>query len=142
MAALRCTSLGCASLIAFCAALATLDVERDAAGANITNIGDAMWWALETMTTVGYGDRFPVTSVGRLVAVGLMLSGIALLGIVTATFASWLVARVTILEGEAAETAIDVAELTAKIRRLTAALDRSAAIAPAPESRLTPPPSE
>ena len=117
--------VGGASLVAFCAALATLDVERDAAGANITSFGDAMWWAVTTMTTVGYGDRFPVTPAGRLVAVGLMLSGIALLGIVTATFASWLVARVTALEGEAAETQFDVAALAAEIRRLTAAVEAS-----------------
>lgn len=61
-----------------------LDAEHDADGANITNAGDALWWAATTVTTVGYGDRFPVTSQGRLVAVLLMLGGIALLGIITA----------------------------------------------------------
>jgi voltage-gated potassium channel len=46
------------------------------------------------MTTVGYGDFSPVTSPGRLIAGGLMLGGVALLGVVTATLASWIVERV------------------------------------------------
>jgi voltage-gated potassium channel len=85
---------GGASLLAFCAALAVLDVERSSTDANITDFGDAMWWAVTTMTTVGYGDRYPVTGVGRLVAFALMVGGIALLGTVTATLASWLVETV------------------------------------------------
>jgi voltage-gated potassium channel len=80
-----------ASLLAFCAALAVLDAERSNPDANIVDFGDAIWWAVTTMTTVGYGDRFPVTGTGRLVAFGLMIGGIALLGTVTATLASGLV---------------------------------------------------
>jgi voltage-gated potassium channel len=79
------------SLIAFIAALAALEAERNAEGASIVSFGDAMWWACTTMTTVGYGDTFPVTTTGRFIGVGLMVGGIALLGTVTATFASWLV---------------------------------------------------
>jgi voltage-gated potassium channel len=75
---------GGASLLAFVAALAVLDVERSSPDANISDFGDAIWWAVTTMTTVGYGDHYPVTSVGRVVAFGLMLGGIALLGTVTA----------------------------------------------------------
>jgi voltage-gated potassium channel len=56
--------------------------------ANITDFGDAIWWAVTTMTTVGYGDRYPVTSAGRMVAFALMIGGIALLGTATATLAS------------------------------------------------------
>jgi voltage-gated potassium channel len=85
---------GGASLLAFVAALAVLDVERSSPDANISDFGDAIWWAVTTMTTVGYGDRYPVTSVGRVVGFGLMLGGIALLGTVTATLASWLVETV------------------------------------------------
>jgi voltage-gated potassium channel len=73
--------------------VAVLDAERRSAEGNIKTVGDALWWALTTMTTVGYGDRFPVTSEGRLVAVGLMTAGIALLGVVTAAIASWFVER-------------------------------------------------
>jgi voltage-gated potassium channel len=82
------------SLIAFVAALAVLEAERKSPEASIETFGDAMWWACTTMTTVGYGDLYPVTTAGRFVGVGLMIGGIALLGTVTATFASWLVEAV------------------------------------------------
>ncbi|CAM3194926.1 potassium channel family protein [Nocardioides dubius] len=85
---------GAAALAVGLGALAVLDAERDASGANITTAGDALWWATTTVTTVGYGDRFPVTTEGRLVAVMLMLVGIGLVGSVTASIASWLLARV------------------------------------------------
>ena len=75
-------------------AVAVLDVERDAPGANITTFGDALWWATTTVTTVGYGDRYPVTLEGRLFAVALMLVGISLVGVVTASVAAWLIANV------------------------------------------------
>ncbi|UUZ61833.1 potassium channel family protein [Nocardioides sp. B-3] len=53
-----------------------------------------MWWSATTVTTVGYGDRFPVTTTGRLVAVALMLVGIACIGAITAGVAARLVAQV------------------------------------------------
>lgn len=62
--------------------------EGNARGSNIHNYPDALWWALVTVTTVGYGDRFPVTTGGRDVAVVLMLVGIGLIGVLTATVAS------------------------------------------------------
>jgi voltage-gated potassium channel len=111
---------GGASLLAFCAALGVLDVERSSPDANITDFGDAIWWAVTTMTTVGYGDHYPVTATGRLVALGLMISGIALLGTVTATLASWLVETVA-AEKEQAD------DLQSSIRRLEAKIDRLAA---------------
>ncbi|RKT04524.1 voltage-gated potassium channel [Streptomyces sp. 3211.6] len=73
--------------------LAVLSVERDAPNGNIKNLGDAVWWSFTTMTTVGYGDHSPTTGLGRVLAVGLMLSGIALLGVVTANIAAWFIAR-------------------------------------------------
>lgn len=78
-------------IVAYVAALAALQAERGAQGASIEGFGDAMWWALTTMTTVGYGDTFPVTGAGRVVGALLMVTGVALLGVVTATLASWLV---------------------------------------------------
>ncbi len=61
-------------------ALATLQVERDAAGANILTFGDAVWWAMVTIATVGYGEVYPVTLLGRAYAVLLMFSGILVIG--------------------------------------------------------------
>ena len=75
-------------------AVAVLDVERADPNANITTIGDALWWATTTVTTVGYGDYYPVTLEGRLLAFGLMLVGISLVGVVTASVAAWLIANV------------------------------------------------
>lgn len=94
---------GGAALLAFCGALAVLDAERANPEANITNFGDAVWWAITTMTTVGYGDRYPTTGIGRLAAVALMVGGIAVLGVVTATVASWLVEQVRVSEQEQTE---------------------------------------
>lgn len=105
------------SLIGFVAALAVLSAERGRPGANINNFGDAIWWAAETMTTVGYGDKYPVTALGRVIAVGLMVCGIALLGTVTATLASWLVEHVSAAEES------DAARLMARIDQLEAKLD-------------------
>jgi hypothetical protein len=62
--------------------------EENANGSNIHSYPDALWWAIVTVTTVGYGDRFPVTGGGRTVAVILMLVGIGLIGVLTATVAS------------------------------------------------------
>ncbi|MDN3020498.1 potassium channel family protein [Streptomyces sp. S.PB5] len=73
--------------------LAVLSAERDSPDGNIRTLGDAVWWSFTTMTTVGYGDHAPTTGLGRIIAVGLMLSGIALLGVVTANIAAWFIAR-------------------------------------------------
>jgi voltage-gated potassium channel len=85
---------GAAVMSAGLGALAALDAERNAPDANITSFGDALWWASTTVTTVGYGDRCPVTATGRVVALVLMVVGIGLVGSVTASIASWLLSRV------------------------------------------------
>jgi len=72
----------------FLGAWAVLLFEEKAKGSNIHSYPDALWWAIVTVTTVGYGDRFPVSAGGRAVAVILMLVGIGLIGVLTATVAS------------------------------------------------------
>jgi voltage-gated potassium channel len=69
--------------------------EQNVKGSNIHGYGDAIWWAVVTVTTVGYGDRFPITPGGRAVAVVLMLIGIGLIGVLTASVASFFVQQHT-----------------------------------------------
>ncbi|MDT0437171.1 MULTISPECIES: potassium channel family protein [Streptomyces] len=80
----------CTVLLGFAASLAVYQQERGAPGASITTFGDSVWWACATLATVGYGDVTPVTPVGRIIAVGMMACGLALLGAVTGSFSSWL----------------------------------------------------
>jgi voltage-gated potassium channel len=68
-----------------------LAFEQHAHGANIHNFGESLWWAIVTVTTVGYGGNYPVTTGGRCVAVVLMLVGIGLIGSLSATVASYFV---------------------------------------------------
>jgi voltage-gated potassium channel len=110
---------GATVLIIGSAGLAVLDAERGHPGANINNYSDAVWWAMTTITTVGYGDHYPVTGQGRFVAAGLMLAGIALLGIVTASIASWLLESVRQVEADVQSvTRHEVADLRAEIHAL------------------------
>ncbi|NMM23265.1 MAG: two pore domain potassium channel family protein [Phycicoccus sp.] len=119
---------GSVVLVLFVASLAVLDAERGQVGANISTFGDALWWAMTTVTTVGYGDRFPVTETGRLIAGGLMLAGVALLGVVTASLASWLLERVREVEEDSgAATRRDVAALTHEVAALREDLARDRA---------------
>lgn len=116
------------SLLVFVAALAVLDSERPAPGATITTFGNALWWAFVTISTVGYGDLTPITETGRLIAVGLMIGGIALLGVVTATLASWIVERVQLTEHDArAATRGQIRELSEQIAKLQDALEKKSA---------------
>jgi voltage-gated potassium channel len=84
---------GSVTLLVTVGSLAMLDAERDAHGANITTVGDAFWWGIVTITTVGYGDYYPVTLTGRIIATIMMLLGIALVGVVTAAISGWLITR-------------------------------------------------
>ncbi|MFC8410032.1 potassium channel family protein [Arthrobacter sp. NPDC057259] len=120
--------LGAATLLIYAGALAVLDVEENAPGSNLASFGDALWWAMTTITTVGYGDHYPVTVMGRCVAAGLMIGGVAVLGVVTASVASWMVETVA----EEAQAEIDAAEapvhlelqrLSEQVQRLTALLE-------------------
>jgi voltage-gated potassium channel len=103
-------------LLVACAGLVTL-FERESDG-SIRNFGDGLWWAVTTITTVGYGDKFPVTTEGRGIAIFLMLVGITLFGLITANIAAFLVKPAS---GEKAATLDAVLE---QLRSLEAKLDQ------------------
>jgi voltage-gated potassium channel len=82
---------------------------------NIGGFGDALWWAATTVTTVGYGDVTPITVEGRLIAVTLMVVGIGVIGVFTATVASFFFER---------EQESDIAQLAARLESIERKLDR------------------
>jgi voltage-gated potassium channel len=102
------------TIVGVCSAV-ELAFEQHAPGASIHNFGDALWWAVVTVTTVGYGDKYPVTAGGRGVAVVLMLTGIGLVGVLSATIASYFV-------GQRAEE--DMTELHRRLDRIEALLEK------------------
>jgi voltage-gated potassium channel len=79
-------------LLIIFSSIAILQVEKDPAS-NIKSAEDAIWWAYVTITTVGYGDKYPVTTEGRVIAAVLMTAGVGLFGTFTAYVASWFVAE-------------------------------------------------
>jgi voltage-gated potassium channel len=70
------------------ATMAVLAFENNSTAANIKTGGEALWWAIVTMTTVGYGDFYPVTNGGRFVGAFLMITGVALFGVIAAFVAN------------------------------------------------------
>jgi voltage-gated potassium channel len=88
----------------FVISLAVFAAERHAPGASITSYGDAVWWAMETISTVGYGDMVPVTVPGRIYAVALMLGGMVIVGATTATVISYLNEKVQTAHKRSQET--------------------------------------
>ncbi|UFS57910.1 potassium channel family protein [Subtercola endophyticus] len=106
-------------LVIYVGALGVLDAEQNARGANILTLGDALWWAIVTVTTVGYGDYVPITTQGRLIAAALMLTGVALIGTITGTLASFLGersrahddARLTASKKQVDDLAVQIARL-------------------------------
>jgi len=90
------------------------------------NIWDGMWWALQTITTVGYGDVTPTTTGGRLVGVAMMLQGVAFMVVVTAAVTSTFVARAQVQRGadEAAEDDVAAQRLDDRLQDIAERLDR------------------
>jgi voltage-gated potassium channel len=76
-----------ASLIIIFGGIGVYLAEHEHRGANITSLADALWWAVVTITTVGYGDYYPVTLAGRLIAVFMMFSGIGIIVLFVSTIA-------------------------------------------------------
>jgi len=106
-------------LVVFCS-VAILEFET-APESNIKTAEDAVWWSFATITTVGYGDRFPVTAEGRLIAVVLMCAGVGLFGTLSGFFASWF------LENEVAEETNEIDALRQEIAALRRSIDELAA---------------
>lgn len=124
------------SLLVLVSSLAVFDAERDAPGSLITSCGEAVWWACVTVTTVGYGDVYPVTFGGRCIAVAMMVCGIALLGTITAVIASWMVEQVRAQEDASeAATRTQVEQLTVQRERMERLLIAATGGGPAGQSR-------
>ncbi len=109
--------IGLVALAAVAGALIVLHVETGAPGSNIGTVGDALWWALSTVTTVGYGDRYPTTTEGRVVAFALMLLGLGLFSLVTARIAAFFVGDDQVGD-EARKTFEQVNERLERVERL------------------------
>ena len=82
-----------ATVMVFASAGLVTITERSAPHATIHNYGQGLWWAIVTVTTVGYGDKYPVTGFGQGIAVVMMIVGIGLIGVLTATVASYFVGQ-------------------------------------------------
>lgn len=86
------------------------------------HVGEGLWWAITTITTVGYGDLVPGTAAGRMVGAGLMLVGIAALAFVTATMATVILGEVRaeeqLIQREESEILSVLSELNERLERL------------------------
>jgi voltage-gated potassium channel len=98
--------------------MAMVYAEEDAAGANITTGSDAVWWAYVTITTVGYGDQYPVSNTGRVIGVLVMTGGVALFGVLTGYLANLFLAPKKPDEQTTVMGAQDARGMLAEARRL------------------------
>jgi voltage-gated potassium channel len=87
--------------------------EADAAGANITTGGDAVWWAFVSITTVGYGDKFPITTGGRASAFLVLAAGVGLFGVLSGYLANFFLAPAAADDEPAAPIASEAVSTTA-----------------------------
>lgn len=106
-------------LLLFFSAVSVLHFE-DVEGANIKGAEDALWWAFVTITTVGYGDRFPVSTEGRMIGAMLMLAGVGLFGTLSGFVAAWFLAP------DAEKQESELARLTAEVAALREEVVRAA----------------
>ena len=121
---LLAASLVALLLIVF-SSIAILHVERSE-DSNIKSAEDAIWWSFVTITTVGYGDRFPVTTEGRFVAAILMCAGVGLFGTFSAFLAAWLISpEESARENELSELRKEMQSMRQLIESMAVTSDRS-----------------
>ena len=104
-------------MVVVLSSISMLEVEK-LPESNIKTAGDAIWWSLTTMTTVGYGDKFPVSTPGRVIALFPMLCGIGIFGLVTSVIAAWF------LKPAEQEQSREIDEITARLDRIEKLLER------------------
>jgi len=126
-----------ALLLVVNSAVAVYFYERHAAGSNIHTLGDSLWWAMVTVTTVGYGDYYPVTVLGRVASLFIMATGILTLAVVTAQVASSFVdqasrRRSPTIEERSELPDVTLAELAERLARIEEMLSRSQRSGPNP----------
>ncbi|HUJ64478.1 MAG TPA: potassium channel family protein, partial [Acidimicrobiales bacterium] len=116
-------------------AVAVYFYERHAAGSNIHTLGDSLWWAMVTVTTVGYGDYYPVTVLGRVAALFIMATGILTLAVVTAQVASSFMDQASRRRAAAARSdsgEVTVADLAERLARIEELLSHGPGSGPVP----------
>ena len=118
-------SIMAAAVVLVVCSVLVLQFESRAADANIKTGGDALWWALVTITTVGYGDFFPVTLAGRTTGAFVMFAGVGIIGALASILASILVPPPKTLDEPEAEAARTVQDELVDIRAELAAMRRS-----------------
>lgn len=121
------TVIAVAAILVFVAGLLERLVEPDV----FTSLGLAYWWAVTTVTTVGYGDVVPESTAGRLVGSGLMLTGLGLIPTLTGVIVATLIGKRTAeqqrqLDRQAAEHAAALARIEARLARLSGGPDEEA----------------
>ena len=113
-----------AMIVLVTASVIVLQFESKSPNANITDGGDALWWTVVTITTVGYGDFYPVTPGGRIVGFFVMLAGVGIIGALASMLASVLVSgRDAPPPGDGTDA--DVAHELAQVRQELSALRRA-----------------
>ena len=114
-------------MVVVLSSVSMLEVEK-LTESNIKTAGDAVWWSLTTMTTVGYGDKFPVSTPGRVIALFPMLCGIGIFGLITSVIAAWF------LKPAEEEQSREMEEVLVRLERMEKLLESLTRTANQPDS--------
>lgn len=111
-------SIFAALVVVEAAATLILGAESKSPLANIQTAGDAEWWTIVTMATVGYGDKYPVTAAGRVIALFVMIVGVGLFGVLTSFLAQWFVRARPTTPAQPGSDSVTVEDAKALLARL------------------------